>query len=62
MFTLPKIKLMKDTIDELLDNGKLEICERTTFNHVDENGIEYVSIKFHTTPTHNNECYFELFV
>ena len=53
MFTLSKIKLMKDTIEELFDNNKLEIRERTLFNHEDENGLEYVCIKFHVVPSQN---------
>jgi hypothetical protein len=62
MFTLSKIKLMKDTIEELFDTNNLEICERTNFNHEDEKGIEYVCIKFHVMPSHNSidsEWHFE---
>ena len=54
-FEITKIKMMKDTIKELLETNNLEICGKTTFNRKDEEGIEYTTTGFCMMPLFQTE-------
>ena len=53
-YEVNKLKVMMETIDNLLKINSLEICSKLTFNRTDENGVEYITTGYCTMPLYHS--------